>query len=765
MHRFFFILGLVLLYIACDAQNVGIGISNPVARLHVSDSNVVFTGPSIVPGSTTFNPPTQGAGTRMMWYPQKAAFRTGVVQSNQWDKDSIGRFSFAAGYNVKAKEDMSIAMGNGTTASGLSSTAIGYQSIASGLYSTSIGYQTLASNEGSIAMGYLTSSSGIASIALGNGSTATGNYSTAMTAFSTASGAASIATGFGATASGDYSVALGPSTVASGNSSTAMGTGTTASGSFTTAMGMFSSASGAGATVMGMYNKAKSNNSLVIGSYNDTTATNRLFEIGNGTADNIRSNAMTVLQNGNVGINSVLPVARLHVADSNVVFTGPVTIPSTTSFNPPVQGPGTRMMWYPEKAAFRVGFVDGTDWDKDNIGNLSFAAGMNSRASGEGSFASGTRAVASGMGSTAMGYVVNASADNSTAIGAGSMASGEASTALGINNMATATFSMALGHFTTSSGVASFTTGTGTSASGEASTAMGFQTTAIGNESTALGYVTKARGYTSVAMGHLNIARSDYSLVVGKYNDTTAANRLFEIGDGAANNARSNAMTVLQNGNVGIGTVSPSNLTEIIGPASAAPVTLVIGNRGGFGPAAMEFVSDYGLSSKWRPGFIRSNDAGGFTGKLEFYTNGTGSGNLYGEVKGFEIRNGIAYTSSGTVSSFSDLRLKKNIQPFTHGLDVITKINPVSFDYNDKSPFITERNQIGIIAQELEQVAPYMVDKTNTNQFEDLRSVNNQAYTFLLINAVKEQQAQIEKQQKQIDELQKIVEQLLKNKK
>ncbi len=69
-----------------------------------------------------------------------------------------------------------------------------------------------------------------------------------------------------------------------------------------------------------------------------------------------------------------------------------------------------------------------------------------------------------------------------------------------------------------------------------------------------------------------------------------------------------------------------------------------------------------------------------------------------------------------------------------------------------------------------------MIEKNKQNGYDDLRSVNNQAYTFLLINAVKEQQLQIEKQQNQIDtskdevkqlkaelaEIKKIVEQLVR---
>ena len=202
-------------------------------------------------------------------------------------------------------------------------------------------------------------------------------------------------------------------------------------------------------------------------------------------------------------------------------------------------------------------------------------------------------------------------------------------------------------------------------------------------------------------------------------------------------------------GNVGIGTNNPAKKTEIIGPASAIPVTLVIGNRGGFGPAAIEFVSDYGMANQWRPGYIRSNDLGVYTGSLEFYTNGTGVGNLYGNVKGLEVRNGVTYTATGTVTTWSDARLKKDIHPFTSGLEIINQINPVSFYYNQLSPFQTDKMQIGILAQELEKIAPYMVDKNGVKDFNDLRSVNNQAYIFLLINAVKELQKEVEALKKQ----------------
>ncbi|HEV7781446.1 MAG TPA: tail fiber domain-containing protein [Chitinophagaceae bacterium] len=441
---------------------------------------------------------------------------------------------------------------------------------------------------------------------------------------------------------------------------------------------------------------------------------------GTGKSD-VFTERMRIKGNGRVGIGTSIPLALLHVADSNVLFTGYYPLPVTVN-DPPANGAGTRLMWYPDKAAFRVGNVQGTNWDKDSIGLQSFASGFNTKAKGQ----------------------------QSTSMGAFSEATGYIATSFGNNTQATGAGSTSFGNYTIASGIVATSMGMQTVANGDLSTSMGDRSVASGYASVSMGFQTLAAGAISTSLGYLTRAKSDFSLAVGRFNDTTNTMTLFEVGNGTANNDRKNALTILRNGNAGIGTNNPLKQAEIVGPASATPVTLIIGNRGGFGPVAMEFISDYGTPNQWRPGYIRSNDGGAFTGIVEIYTNGSGSGNLNGNVKGFEVRNGSANTATGTVGVFSDVRLKKNIQPFTDGLDVISKINPVSFNYNEHSPFITDKTQIGIIAQELEKIAPYMVESNKQGGFDDLKSVNNQAYIFLLINAVKEQQ-------KQIDELKAVI--------
>jgi len=115
--------------------------------------------------------------------------------------------------------------------------------------------------------------------------------------------------------------------------------------------------------------------------------------------------------------------------------------------------------------------------------------------------------------------------------------------------------------------------------------------------------------------------------------------------------------------------------------------------------------------------------------------------------------NGTANNTSGAWGVFSDRRVKTIEGDFTDGLNVINAIHPVTFHYNEDAPFKGEGRQIGVVAQDLEQIAPYMVSQIQYGDISDLREVNNQAYVFLLINAIKEQQAEIESLKSKNDEL------------
>ncbi len=163
---------------------VGIGTANPSASLHVLGNDGLVAEGTFGSGTLA----ATGAGTRMLWYPKKAAFRVGGVSSTQWDDANIGNYSFASGYN--------------NIGSGAYSTVLGSSSRASGMYS-------IAACENSIA-------TGISSIAMGSGCIATGPYSVALGRGSLASDSSAIAMGYHPNASGKYSLAFGNYTDASG---------------------------------------------------------------------------------------------------------------------------------------------------------------------------------------------------------------------------------------------------------------------------------------------------------------------------------------------------------------------------------------------------------------------------------------------------------------------------------------------------------------------------------------------------------------------
>ena len=96
-----------------------------------------------------------------------------------------------------------------------------------------------------------------------------------------------------------------------------------------------------------------------------------------------------------------------------------------------ISGPGTRMLFYPKKSAFRAGRVTGNQWDNSQIGDYSLAFGLNSEASSVASSAWGQSTIASGDKSTAWGTQTEASGLESTAWGSFTVASGVKSTAWG----------------------------------------------------------------------------------------------------------------------------------------------------------------------------------------------------------------------------------------------------------------------------------------------------------------------------------------------
>lgn len=591
----------------------------------------------------------------------------------------------------------------------------------------------------------------------------------------------------------------------------------------------------------------------------------------------------------NVGIGTVTPAARLHVADSAVLFSGPAFLIDPTPFSPPASGSGIRMFWYPSKAAFRAGGVLGTSWDKDNIGLYSFAAGSSTRAFGTGSvsmgannssngdyslsiglentstgFASvsfgnlniatgkfslvsgqsnwakndytycgGLQSVASGDYAISHGYISYATGNYSASFGDRNVASGISSVAMGANNKASGVYSFSLGVNSEASGSFSTTLGYLNYSLGNFAISLGSENTAVANNSFAMGTNNVTRGVYSATLGYGNVAQSSNSLVIGTYNDSTLTDKLFEIGNGSFT-TRSNAMTVLKNGNIGIGTTNPTNLLTF-GPIGGKKISLFPGATGdaGVGIFPNEF-RQYSDNPNADITFGYDSYATGFSEKVRFKANGMvgigtstpvlstgGSGlvaqnNTYIQLRvqssasaaGLEFKpstgnqyeiqadnsnnwfvynravnayrlfiNGSGFVGIGTINPTqalqvagnilasgtitpSDIRYKKNIQLIQSPMEKLKQLNGVTYEYR-KNEFpqmgFTDKEQVGLIAQEVEKVFPQLV----VTDDKGYMAVDYVKLIPVLIESAKAQQVQINKQQQQIEEMQKMVKDLL----
>ena len=106
----------------------------------------------------------------------------------------------------------------------------------------------------------------------------------------------------------------------------------------------------------------------------------------------------------------------------------------------------------------------------------------------------------------------------------------------------------------------------------------------------------------------------------------------------------------------------------------------------------------------------------------------------------------------------SDARLKKDVTEFKDGLNVMEKINPVWFSYNGKGGMPTGDRYVGIIAQEMQKIAPYMISSykykdPKTGVESDYLNYNANALFYITVNSIKEQQKQIQAKDAQIADL------------
>ena len=121
----------------------------------------------------------------------------------------------------------------------------------------------------------------------------------------------------------------------------------------------------------------------------------------------------------------------------------------------------------------------------------------------------------------------------------------------------------------------------------------------------------------------------------------------------------------------------------------------------------------------------------------------------YGGISALQLWGAGNATLAGTLTQNSDVRLKENIVPLQNSLDKVRNIS--GYTYNWKDSTRDKSQQVGFIAQELEKEFPQLV-KTDE---KGMKSVAYANMTPILVQAIKEQQQQIDELRREVEELKK----------
>jgi hypothetical protein len=177
------------------------------------------------------------------------------------------------------------------------------------------------------------------------------------------------------------------------------------------------------------------------------------------------------------------------------------------------------------------------------------------------------------------------------------------------------------------------------------------------------------------------------------------------------------------NGNVGIGTSSP-NRTLVVSAAVSGAVTEIYNTRNN---SSGDFV------------FVTSLGSNAANTSSYHYIASTGGSDRF-----YVYGNGNVVNTNNSYGPLSDIKLKENIVDATPKLDKLMQVRIVNYNLIGD-----DLKQIGVIAQELEQVFPGLVDEhpdrdAEGNQLDTTtKSVKMSVFVPMLIKAIQELSAKV----------------------
>jgi hypothetical protein len=120
---------------------------------------------------------------------------------------------------------------------------------------------------------------------------------------------------------------------------------------------------------------------------------------------------------------------------------------------------------------------------------------------------------------------------------------------------------------------------------------------------------------------------------------------------------------------------------------------------------------------------------------------GSGDGNNYSTMsRTFRVTGDVSATGDVIASYSSDARLKRNVKQIVNALDKVLAVRGVEFDWDEQKQTSHSGHDIGVIAQEIQGVAPELVERKKNGYL----GVKYDRLTALLIEAIRELSAEVD---------------------
>lgn len=284
----------------------------------------------------------------------------------------------------------------------------------------------------------------------------------------------------------------------------------------------------------------------------------------------------------------------------------------------------------------------------------------------------------------------------------------------------------------------------------------------IGNHNSFFGY--------SAGMENTAGAENSFFGYEAGFNNTTGYNNTF-IGIGAGN--INDATQVHDSTAIGVGSQVSTNYTIVLGQdlnTTQIPGKFTVGNlsptrgqmnllapagnanfymQGASGTRGINFGVDSSAANAKL--FISQYDGTSYQDRLIITPSGTVQITTLGAAGATQLCLNASNEISSCSSSF---RYKTNIAPFSSGLNLVNKLQPITFNWKADN-----KSDLGLGAEDVAKVEPLLVTHNAQGEVE---GVKYDRVAVVLLNAVKEQQTQIEAQQKQLQQQQFLIDALKK---